>query len=358
VLISGPDIMTEEKPVGFAIVGTGAIAETHASAIADVPGAELRVVYNRTTARAEAFTKQFPAQVAVDFDSLLACPDVEVVCVATPSGAHEEIAVPALEAGKHVLCEKPLEINLERVDRMIETAAAHKRILASIFPSRLGIGARTVKAALEKGRFGRLTLCSAYIKWWRSQEYYDDGGWHGTWALDGGGAMMNQAIHYVDLLQWLVGMPTMVHAFAGSLAHERIEVEDTLVANLQFRSGALGVIECATSCSPGFNRRIEICGDHGSVIIEDDTIMRWEFVEEEQGDAEIREGKASSGLHGGTSDPRAVSNEGHRLQVEDLVGAIRENRAPFIPGEEGRHAVAIVRAAYESAQSGRLVELG
>ena len=169
--------------------------------------------------------------------------------------------------------------------------------------------------------------------------------------------MMNQAIHNVDLLQWLVGMPGKIHAFSAALAHERIEVEDTLVASLQFESGALGVIECATSCSPGFNRRIEICGDRGSIIIEDDSIKRWEFADEKPEDEAIRRGEANSELKGGTSDPKVASNEGHRLQVEDLVGAIRENRAPFISGEEGRHAVAIVRAAYQSAESGRVVEL-
>ena len=248
-------------------------------------------------------------------------------------------------------------INLERVDRMIAAARRNGRILAAVFPSRLGIGARTVKSAMEAGRFGRLTLCSAYIKWWRSQAYYDEGGWHGTWALDGGGAMMNQAIHYVDLLQWLVGMPVRVHAFAGSLAHERIEVEDTLVASVQYANGALGVIECATSCSPGYARRIEICGDRGSIILEDDTITRWEFAGEQPGDDEIRKGRVSSGLKGGTADPRAVSCEGHRLQIEDLVHALREGRPPAIPGEDGRHAVAIVRAAYESAQTGQVVEL-
>jgi predicted dehydrogenase len=349
--------MKNQNTIGFAIVGTGAIGEMHASAIADVPGAELRAVHDRSAASAAAFVEQYPVRVEADLAGLLSSSDIDVVCVVTPSGAHAEIAVPALNAGKHVFCEKPLEINLERVDSMIEAAAANNRILAAVFPSRLGIGARTVKAAVEAGRFGRLTLCSAYIKWWRTQQYYDEGGWHGTWALDGGGAMMNQAIHYVDLLQWLVGMPTRVHAFAGSLAHDRIEVEDTLAASLQFGSGALGVIECATSCSPGFSRRIEICGEHGSAIIEDDTIKRWEFVEEEPDDERIRQGEVSSGLKGGTSDPKVVSNEGHRLQVEDLVGAIREGRPPVITGEGGRHAVAIVRAAYESAESGRVVEL-
>jgi len=350
--------MKNKTSLGFGIIGTGAIGEIHASAIADVSGAELRAVHDRSAPSAAAFVKKFPARIEPDLAGLLSSDDIDVVCVVTPSGAHAEVAVPALKAGKHVFCEKPLEINLERVDSMIGAAAAHHRILAAVFPSRLGIGARTVKAAVEAGRFGRLTLCSAYIKWWRTQQYYDEGGWHGTWALDGGGAMMNQAIHYVDLLQWLVGRPARVHAFAGSLAHERIEVEDTLAASLQFENGALGVIECATSCSPGFSRRIEICGDRGSVIIEDDTIKRWEFAEEEPEDEGIRQGNVSSDLKGGTSDPKVSSNEGHRLQIEDLVGAIREGRSPLITGESGRHAVAIVRAAYESARSGRVVELG
>ncbi|MEZ5278124.1 MAG: Gfo/Idh/MocA family oxidoreductase [Opitutaceae bacterium] len=349
--------MTDKGNIGFAIVGTGAIAETHATAIGMVEGAELRAVFNRNGDKARAFAREFGSRVEADLPSLLAAPDIDVVCVTTPSGAHEEIAVPALESGKHVLCEKPLEINLERVDRMIAAARRNGRLLAAVFPSRLGIGARTVKAAMEAGRFGRLTLCSAYIKWWRSQAYYDEGGWHGTWALDGGGAMMNQAIHYVDLLQWLVGMPGRVHAFAGSLAHERIEVEDTLVASVQYANGALGVIECATSCSPGYARRIEICGDQGSIILEDDTIKQWDFADELPGDEEIRKGRVSSGLKGGTADPRAVSCEGHRLQIVDLIHALREGRPPAIPGEDGRHAVAIVRAAYESAQTGQVVEL-
>ena len=170
--------------------------------------------------------------------------------------------------------------------------------------------------------------------------------------------MMNQAIHNVDLLQHLVGMPAKIHAFAGALAHERIEVEDTLAASIQFESGALGVIECATSCSPGFNRRIEICGDRGSIVLEDDTIKRWEFVDEQPEDEAIRRGEANSGLKGGTSDPKVASNEGHRLQIEDLVAAIREGRPPVISGESGRKAVAIIRAAYESAKSGQVVELG
>jgi predicted dehydrogenase len=349
--------MKNQETLGFAIVGTGAIGEIHASAISDVPGAELRAIQDRSARSAEAFVRKHPVRIEPDLDSLLDADDIDVVCVTTPSGAHAEVAVPALEAGKHVFCEKPLEINVERIDAMIEAATAHNRILAAVFPSRLGRGAQTMKKAIDAGRFGRLTLCSAYIKWWRTQQYYDEGGWHGTWALDGGGAMMNQAIHNVDLLQYLVGMPAKIHAFAGTLAHERIEVEDTLAASLQFESGALGVIECATSCSPGYNRRIEVCGDRGSAILEDDAIRRWDFVDAQPEDQAIRRGEADSELKGGTSDPKVASNEGHRLQVEDLVRAIRENRPPFIDGASGRRAVAIVRAAYESARTGQVVEL-
>lgn len=349
--------MTDTQNIGFAIVGTGAIGEIHASAISDVPGAELRAVLDRSAPSAAAFVQKYPVRIEPDLDSLLAADDIDVVCVTTPSGAHAEVAVPALKAGKHVFCEKPLEINVERIDEMIEAATAGDRILAAVFPSRLGLGARTVKAAVDAGRFGRLTLCSAYIKWWRTQQYYDEGGWHGTWALDGGGAMMNQAIHNVDLLQFLVGMPARIHAFAGALAHERIEVEDTLAASLQYESGALGVIECATSCSPGFNRRIEVCGDRGSAILEDDTIKHWEFMDAQPEDEAIRRGEADSGLKGGTSDPKVASNEGHRIQVEDLVAAIREERSPLVDGESGRRAVAIVRAAYESARTGQVVDL-
>jgi len=229
-------------------------------------------------------------------------------------------------------------------------------MLAGVLQLRLGSGAQVLKRAVERGRFGRLTLCSAYLKWWREQSYYDSIDWRGTWALDGGGALMNQGIHAVDLLQWLAGMPSEVFAFSGCLAHERIEVEDTLAVALKYPDGALGIIEAATSCKPGSAMRIELCGDRGSAVLEDDRIVRWQFDEEDPGDDGIRESK-SGGIVGGSSDPRNIGFEGHRVLIEDLVGAIRDGRDPRIPGIEARNAVRLVLAIYDSARKGSRVFL-
>lgn len=335
------------SPVRFGIVGTGSIADFHARAIAQVPGAVLSAAFSRNAP--EPFAEKHGCAAVRSLEELIARTDVDVVCVTTPSGAHGEPAIAAMRAGKHVLCEKPLEITVERIDRMLAVATETGRILAAVFQSRFGQGAQTVKRAVEQGRFGRLTLCSAYIKWWRSQEYYDSGAWRGTWELDGGGALMNQGIHAIDLLQWLAGMPTEVTGRTATLAHERIAVEDTAVATLRYSHGALGVIEGATSVSPGWNKRIELSGDQGSVILEDDQIKFWQFAEEHPEDAAIRAGGGGT-IGGGVADPKAIGVEGHRLQIEDLCAAIRENRQPAIAGRDARNAVSIITAIYESAR--------
>lgn len=349
--------MTATKTIGFAIVGTGAIAENHAGAIQTAQHAELRAVTNRNPQKAEAFVQSFPAEVEPDLSSLLARQDIDVVCITTPTGNHAEVAIPAFQAGKHVLCEKPLEINLERVDRMISAARENQCILASVFQSRFGAGAKTLKKAVAQGRFGQLTVCNVKTKWWRSQEYYDSGGWRGTWETDGGGALMNQGIHGVDLLQWLVGVPDEVQAFSATLAHQRIETEDTLLANLKYPHGALGNIECTTSAYPGFARTIEISGDRGSAFLKDDILTHWEFADPLPEDAKIRDEQPESKLQGGASNPKLASSYGHQMHVEDLVRAIREEKPVAIPGEEGRNAVAIIEAIYESVRTGNRVKV-
>ena len=178
-------------------------------------------------------------------------PELDVVCICTPSGAHMEPAVQAARAGKHVVVEKPLEITLPRCDAIIAACDAAGVRLCTIFPSRFTPANLRLKEAIDLGRFGRLTLGDTHVKWWRTQQYYDSGGWRGTWQLDGGGALMNQAIHNVDLLYWLMGDVASITALTATLAHERIEVEDTAVAALRFKNGALGVIEAATSAYPG-----------------------------------------------------------------------------------------------------------
>jgi predicted dehydrogenase len=345
------------QPIGFCIIGTGMIADFHATAIKAVPGTRLVAAYSRGADKCREFAGKQGCRAAASIEELVNDPAIHAVCITTPSGAHAEAAVPFLEAGKAVLCEKPLEVSLEAVDRIVNAAKKGGGLLAGVFQNRLGRGAQLLKGAIEAGRFGRLTLCSAYIKWWRAQSYYESSNWKGTWKLDGGGALMNQGIHAVDLLQWLVGLPEEVCAFYGTLAHPGVEAEDTLAATLRFPNGALGVIEAATSAWPGDDLQIEIIGDKGSATIVNDRITRWHFAEPLPGDEDVLKNEAGGQIGGGTADPKAISTEGHRRLVEDLVGALREGRAPMIPGAEARRAVSLVLACYEAARTGRVTKV-
>lgn len=346
--------------LGFAIVGCGMIARFHARALAEVPEARLVAVVSRSAANAQKMIQEMDLRcdAATDLAQVLSRRDVDVVIVTTPSGAHMEPAVAAAQAGKHVVVEKPLEITLERCDRIIDACAKHKVKLCTIFPSRFSPANETLKAAVEKGRFGRLTLGETTCKWWRSQAYYDEGGWKGTKALDGGGALMNQAIHNVDLLQWLMGPVTHLSGFTAMLAHERIEVEDTAVACLRFASGALGVIQATTSVHPGLPKTVAVHGDHGTAVIEQDDILRWELTPETAEDRAIKERFAQKvGASGGSSNPAAISHAGHARQLQDFVRAIQTGTEPLVDGREGRKAVEIILGIYQSAETGRVVAL-
>jgi UDP-N-acetyl-2-amino-2-deoxyglucuronate dehydrogenase len=345
---------------GFAIVGCGMIARFHARALAEVPGARLVALVSRSAANGRKMCQELGIECAVfeDLAKALARPDVHVVIITTPSGAHLEPAVAAAQGGKHVVVEKPLEITLDRCDRMIDACDKNRVKLCTIFPSRFGDANLTLKAAVESGRFGRLTLGETTCKWWRPQSYYDEGGWKGTQALDGGGALMNQAIHNVDLLQWIMGPVTHISGFTAMLAHERVEVEDTAVACLRFRNKALGVIQATTSIYPGLPKTIAVHGDRGTAVIEQDNILRWEFTPETSEDRRIIERFAKkSGVSGGSSNPAAISHVGHARQLTDFVGAIEENRPPLVDGREGRRAVEIVLAIYRSARTQETVTL-
>jgi predicted dehydrogenase len=215
-----------------------------------------------------------------------------------------------------------------------------------------------MKQAVESGRFGRLTLGDAYVKWYRTQQYYDSGAWRGTWALDGGGALMNQAIHTVDLLAWLMGPVVEVQAHTATLAHERIEVEDTAVATLRFANGALGIIEATTAAFPGYLKRIELHGSAGSAVLEEEDIKHWDFAQKSRSDAAVlRQMAVSKSTGGGAADPAAIGHHGHAMLLQDFVDAIRKDRAPAIDGREGRKSVEIILAIYKAAQSGKKVTL-
>src|SRR6516225_1991137 len=323
------------QPIGFAIIGCGMIARFHARALAEVPDARLSALVSRTEASARAMAEQLGLDcvVSTDLKSVLARPDVQAVIITTPSGAHLEPAVAAASAGKHVVVEKPLEITSQRCDRIIEACARHGVKLCTIFPSRFGDANRALKEAVEAGRFGRLTLGETTCKWWRPQSYYDEGGWKGTKALDGGGALMNQAIHNVDLLLWMMGPVTHINGFTATLAHERIGVEDTAVACLRFASGALGVIEATTSVHPGWPKTIAVHGDRGTAVIEQEDILRWDLTPETDEDRQVKRHFAQKvGASGGSSNPAAISHTYHARQLADFVQALESGCKPLVDG--------------------------
>jgi len=284
--------------------------------------------------------------------------DIDVIDICTASGAHLEPALAAAAAGKHVLVEKPLEVTLERCDAMIEACERSGVHLGGVFQSRFYDGNILTHEAVASGRFGRLVHGAAYVDWWRSQEYYDQADWRGTWRLDGGGAVMNQAIHQVDLLQWMMGQVESIFAFADCLAHHGLEVEDTAVAVLRFANGALGVIEAMTSAYPGYAKRLEVHGDQGGAILEDDKIVSWQGLQIAKAEQEAMHRRFSTAAGGDASaDPMAISHVGHERQIADFAEVVIHNRRPAVTGIDARKAVAIIEALYNSARTGLVCQV-
>ena len=343
---------------GIGIIGTGLIAEYHAKALSAVEGARLVSVLSRSEKRAEEFGRKFHCKGCSSENEFFEDSKLDIVSICTPSGAHMEPALLAIEAEKHVVFEKPLEITLKRCDSIIEAAQKKKVLVTGIFQSRYYESSKVLKKAIEEGRFGRMILGDAYVKWYRSQDYYDKGGWKGTRKYDGGGTLMNQSIHAIDLLQWFMGPVDSVQAYKGVLAHERIEVEDTAVSALEFANGAYGVIEGSTAVFPGFMKRIEISGSEGTAVLEEEDLKFWKFVSESEKDEEIRRKYAQrTKSGGGAADPGAISLEGHKKQFEEFIGSVHEGKPLLIDANEARKSVAIILAIYKSAETGKKIAM-
>ena len=337
---------------GFGIVGTGVIATMHAAAIATLPGARLTAVTDVVAEAATAFAAARGCAAEPSLDALLARPDIDVVCVCVPSGQHAEVGVRAARAGKHLVVEKPIDVTLAAADRLIEAARAAAVRLTVISQHRFDPGLIELKRLLSDGALGRLVLAEASTKWYRTQGYYDSAAWRGTWAMDGG-SLMNQGVHYVDLLRWCMGPVTEVTAVCVTQAHQ-IEVEDTALAIVRFGSGAVGTIASSTAAYPGFPQRLEITGTDGTVIVEDGRIVRRAF-----GPGARAAGNGGDGAGtGAAADPAAIDVASHAAQIADLLAAIDEGREPAVSGQDGRDALEIVCAVYESARTGRTVPLG
>jgi UDP-N-acetyl-2-amino-2-deoxyglucuronate dehydrogenase len=347
--------------IRFALVGAGVIGKVHAEALSQLPDvAELVAVVDRDPARARELATRYGAAVATaDLDAVLRRDDVDAVTICTPSGLHADGAVAALEAGKHVVVEKPIDITLAAADRIIDAEKRSGKTVAVVSQHRFDRSTEKVLDAVRDGHLGTVTSAIASHAWWRGQSYYDSGEWRGTWALDGGGAVMNQTVHTINLMITTVGVPVEVFAYTGCLAHERIEVEDTAVAVVKFDSGALGVIHGTTAAYPGLDASLRVFGSKGSAVITDDELV---FFHGNAGDA------AEIGMQGPAAENQVTGDDklqpedrplgrAHRRQLADFVEAIATGRAPRVGTAEARTALSVILAMYESAATGRPVKL-
>ena len=341
----------------FAIVGTGGIAKTHASAIKSIKEATLLACYNHNTEKAKAFAKEFSCTSYDSLDELLGDKRIDTIVITTPSGAHLDTAIKALESGHDIMVEKPLEVTLERCNEINEVAKRCNRRVGVIFQNRYFSSIQEVKKALTEGRFGTLVLASAVLPVFRSQAYYDSAPWRGTKKLDGGGVLMNQGIHTVDLMQYLAGDVSSLSAYTALLTHENIEVEDTASIALKFTSGALGSITATTSAYSGYPRRIELYGTEGSVILENELITRWDFKVEKEEDALIKERYSKSEASFTSNNSPDVDYMCHKREYEDYISSKRDNKPFTLDGVEGEKAVRIIEAIYKSAKEGRSISL-
>jgi predicted dehydrogenase len=333
------------------IIGGGNISETHARAAREVEGVEVAAIYGQNHSKTTNLAERYGAKA---YATLVECLDhkpLDVVLIGSPSGLHAEQGIAAAKRGLHVLVEKPVDITIERVDALVSQCTQAGVKLGVFFQDRVAPDIQRLKDLLLAGTLGKPILISARVKWYRPPEYYSGSRWRGTTALDGGGALMNQGVHTIDLLLWLMGDVTRVSARTATALHE-IEVEDTVVATLEFANGAIGALEAATSIYPGYPRRLELTGTEGTLVLEHDRIVV----------ADLRTAKIDLAPVGNDSNPSARSPvvsdvTGHKQLLQDFLRAIETNCRPLCDGVEGRRSVALVQAIYESARTGQPVTL-
>lgn len=332
--------------IGIGILGAGMVARYHAqaaAACADI-GAHLVGVAHPDPARAPAIAEQFGAP-WLSPAALLAHPDVDIICICTPSGQHAAQTIAAAQAGKHILVEKPMALTLADADAMIGAAQAANVRLGVALQRRAEPHFQAIHAAVAAGALGELTLGTVTIPYFRAQRYYDQAEWRGTWALDGGGVLMNQGIHLIDVLLWLMGDPVAAQAAAGTL-RRAIEVEDTLAATLRFASGAFATVAASTTIEPGFPHRVAVYGTRGGLEIEGEQLVRWQSADGIAPPCDVAPPPSDAGAAG---DPRGIAPSGHTALLRDMIMAVREGRPPLVDGAEGRRSLAAVLAIYTVA---------
>jgi UDP-N-acetyl-2-amino-2-deoxyglucuronate dehydrogenase len=360
------------KRMRFALVGAGVIGAHHGRVLSELADRiELTAVVDIQLERAKQLAAEHDGQAFSSLSEALAEADIDAVSICTPTGRHGEGAIEALEAGKHVLIEKPAEVTVAKTDEIIAAQRRAGKLVTVISQHRFDPSTEVTVEAIRRGELGRLTTGIASIDWWRGQGYYDSGDWRGTWALDGGGALMNQGVHTVDLLLATMGRPVEVFAYTGTLAHERIEVEDVAVGVVRFESGALGVLHATTSAYPGLSARLQVHGDRGSVVIDNDELS---FIHVTRAGSEAEEksyGSVSTSVNqladypeaspaaaaGAGSNPGALSTSSHRRQYENFLAAVEGTEELRVDLETNRQSIAVITGVYESARTGQPVRL-
>ena len=334
----------------FAILGCGMIASYHADAINDIENAILVGAFDLNKESLEKFCNKYSVKAFSSLNEMLESENVDTVCICLPSGLHCENAVLCAEHKKHIVIEKPIALDNEQCDRIIKSADENGVMATVISQLRYSGSVNAVKEAVDDGKFGKIVLCDISMKYYRSAEYYSSSNWKGTFKMDGGGALMNQGIHGIDLLQHIMGPVVSVQAYAKTLLHN-IEAEDTLVAALEYKNGAVGTVQATTSVYPGFQRKISVCGTEGSVVLSENIIEKSEF----------KNKNPFENIDFGTMDmktgsrPDAMRYELHRDQIADFIKCVNNNTVPALSAREGKKAVEIICAIYESARTGKKI---
>ena len=330
------------------LIGGGNITETHARAARVVPGVSVAAIHGTNADKVDRLCREYGGRAYQDFEAFLAHRPMDMVMIGSPSGLHATQGIAAAQRGLHVLTEKPIDVTTKRADALIEAAKQSGVKLGVIFQDRMKPDIQKVKQWIDQGLLGKPLLADARVKWYRPPEYYADSKWRGNLALDGGGALMNQGVHTVDLLLWLLGDVVRIQARTATALHA-IEAEDTSVAILEFAGGALCTLQATTAAYPGYPRRLEITGSRGTVILEHDRIIA----------ADLRDAPAgllagSSGDENQSASSAVVSDiSGHRAVLEDFLRAIEQNGTPACDGYEGRRSVAVIEEIYRVARDSK-----
>ena len=336
--------------IRFGIVGCGMIASYHAKAMEMTPGAVLLGACSKSSASAEKFCAENAVRKFDTYEEMLLCPDIDAISICTPSGDHARQILQALDAGKHVVVEKPMCIQLSDCDAVIRKAEETGKQVCVISQLRFSDAIQEIKRAIDAGEFGKLYSTALTMRYFRSQAYYDQAAWRGTWALDGGGILMNQGIHGVDMLCYLFGPAQSLSGYAQTMGHD-IEVEDTAVTAIRFENGMLGTIDASTCCAPGFPKKIVISGEKGTVIMEEDAITHWSLPTPCHIPTGVVSGSSAA------SDPRGITCTNHARQFANFVDAVL-NGAPMVSdARQGRLPLEIILGTYQSSREGKPVQI-